>query len=198
MSHYDLCKLTAKWTIKNRADVALFDYQSWATNEFPDCLSFSGFHTWLYEIKVSREDFLKDKKKEARIIGTSKERYAYEWEIARRKSAYEAEVKIKNFQGGFHDFIKKYFPKNLIVEEAEHARLGKYRFYVCPAELIKIEEVGHWGLLWFKNGRFTMKKESATFKRSMMEEQSILVHAIRKLKHGSNDQVLTKYFNKIL
>lgn len=65
MTHSELCKATAERFIKNGM-LALYEYQSYATSEFPDVLVVGNGWTTLYEIKTSRSDFLADAKKDAR------------------------------------------------------------------------------------------------------------------------------------
>jgi len=59
ITHYDLCKKTAERFLK-LSWVVLYEYQSYATNEFPDVITFKNGMTFLYEIKVNRQDFLND------------------------------------------------------------------------------------------------------------------------------------------
>ena len=63
-AHYDLCQLTAKRFLKD-SKVVVFEYQSFATNEYPDVLCY-GKHTILFEIKVSKSDFKQDSEKRCR------------------------------------------------------------------------------------------------------------------------------------
>lgn len=65
MNHKELCKITADWAIKN-AFIALYEYQSYATSEFPDVFVVGSIYTTLYEIKTSRADFISDAHKDAR------------------------------------------------------------------------------------------------------------------------------------
>lgn len=65
MTHTELCLATAKHFLKD-AMVALYEYQSWTTGEFPDVLVFGANSSTLYEIKMSHSDFLADSHKDAR------------------------------------------------------------------------------------------------------------------------------------
>lgn len=65
MTHGELCKATAERFIKDGM-LALYEYQSYATGEFPDVLIVGNGWTTLYEIKTSRSDFLADSHKDAR------------------------------------------------------------------------------------------------------------------------------------
>ena len=68
MTHSELCKLTAKWALTPPAAdwLALYEYKSFASQEFPDVLTYSATGTRLYEIKMSHSDFLADLKKPSR------------------------------------------------------------------------------------------------------------------------------------
>lgn len=194
ISHYDLSKATAEWAIKS-SDIALFEYQSWASSEFPDCLVFHNHTTTLYEVKVSRPDFLRDREKPFRKLVGVTVMTAYYWEYAKKHE--HMGLKINNFKGTWWQFFEKYYPKNKIIQEEKKSALGRYRYYVCPAGLIDPGEVGDWGLYWFKNGRFTKKKESATFRRNMHAENAILVHALRKIKNEGDKRVLVKPYQRV-
>ena len=63
--HKELCEKTAHWVLKFSKVVA-YDYQSFASCEFPDVLAWNYGESTLYEIKVSLEDFLRDKEKRCR------------------------------------------------------------------------------------------------------------------------------------
>ena len=39
ITHFDLCKKTAEWQLP-KSKIVLFEYQSYATDEFPDVLCF--------------------------------------------------------------------------------------------------------------------------------------------------------------
>ena len=66
INHYELCKITAEWILK-KSKVVLYEYQSFATGEFPDVLSFQNGFTKLFEIKMDKQDFKKDQAKDCRI-----------------------------------------------------------------------------------------------------------------------------------
>lgn len=100
ISHFDLCKKTAEWVAK-KAKIAVYDYQSYATDEFPDCLSFDGSHSTLYEIKISRSDFLSDKKKDCRKQYKALRTKQYYWETKTGQllSYYEIKgLKVENIE----------------------------------------------------------------------------------------------------
>ena len=66
MTHTELCYLTAKRFIGEN-EIGLVEYQISGNDEHPDVLMYYGMHTNLYEIKLSRSDFLADKKKDCRF-----------------------------------------------------------------------------------------------------------------------------------
>lgn len=168
ISHYDLCKITAQRFLKE-SDIVLFEYQSFATGEFPDVLCFKNAFTKLFEIKVSRSDFLADAIKDSR-----------------RK--WKPKVGLYGNAGSL-DLIAK--APELYYIEAPH--LGLQRYYVCPSGIIKPDEVPDaWGLYWYSGGRFYQKKKSGKFRRNIHEEISILSHAFRKYHNGNGDNILVK------
>jgi hypothetical protein len=170
ISHFDLCKKTAEWCIK-KYNIAIYDYQSYATSEFPDVVCFKeGYSSILYEIKVSRNDFKSDSKKESRQNLRPVKKHI-------RKNKYSP--------GYYHVFSEK-------------PHIGAYRYYVCPAGLINPEDVKYFGLIWYneKNGRFIRKKDSEQFRRNIYAENNILVHAMRKLMNGVDTNIVFKKYNR--
>lgn len=109
MTHRELCYETAKKFVKT---LAIYE-STCSMMEKPDVLNFSSnAKTELYEIKMSRSDFLRDKDKDSR----------------------------------------------------DYALFGDKRYYVCYGDFIKPEELPEgWGLYWYINGRFHLKKESLDF-----------------------------------
>lgn len=172
MTHYELCKLAAEWQLK-KSMVVLYEYQSYATGEFPDVLCFKNGYTRLYEIKVARQDFLKDSHKACRI----KTRIKYFPQASWNKIGLLAGIDWKQY--GLQEFYQEY------------PHLGRQRWYVCPSGLIAPEEIGNgWGLYWFKNGKFYEKKKSKSFKCNIYDELRILEHALRKYACEDNCNVL--------
>ncbi len=204
ISHFDLCKITAEWAVK-KAEVALFDYQSYSTGEFPDVLVFNGFHTDLYEIKVSRQDFLSDHKKDCRKkLKIDLGKLDYDWftqirRVNRRNwdskdpldPAHDYELYNKKVSSvDILEYIRDRFPHVVRVVEKECSHLGRFRYYVCPWGLIDKTEVRDWGLYWYKKGKFYKQKDSMPFKRSMGDELNILSHALRKERNVGNDRLI--------
>ena len=179
IGHYELCKITAERFIKE-SDVVLFEYQSYATEEFPDVLCFNGGYTTIFEIKVNYQDFLKDEKKECRI-------------------KYEMKYFTRWYLSKDYDRILKIAWNNPILQEfrQEAPHLGKQRYLVCPKDLIQPEKVNNgWGLYWW-NKKFYMKKESRIFRNDIHAELKILTHAMRKEQNGHGDNILVKPYRNI-
>jgi hypothetical protein len=173
LSHYDLCETTAKRYLKD-SSVVLYEYQNWVIGEFPDVLCYQRDKTVLYEIKVSKSDFLADSKKESRTKWKNRKGYFF-------RNAEEEELRWQVLA-----------PELMFIEKPH---LGKYRYYVCPVELIAPDEVPNgWGLIWFKNGRFYKKKESRKFVRNIHDEIRILTHAMRKYASGSGNNILVNTY----
>lgn len=182
ISHYDLCKLTAKRFLME-SEIVLYEYQSWACGEFPDVLCFNGWVTKLFEIKIDYQDFKKDKLKDCR-----REIDIKCWPSFRFKY-YGKQVKSIIFDDSRMDEL---------IKEAPH--LGRQRYYVCPKDLIQPEETGDWGLYWYYNNKFYKRKKSKQFKNAIHQEMNILSHAFRKYanngyKNISNtDNILIKEY----
>jgi len=175
MKHSALCKKTAQWASK-KAKVVLWEYQSFATNEFPDVLSFDGYSSTIYEIKVSRSDFRADAGKQARVRWKPKTA----WYYGGRTRTLEGEL-----------YLQAERPE-LYYIEAPH--LGAFRYYV--AEFFTREDaMSHprgWGFIRFSGSRFHVLRESAKFRRNLFEENSILTHALRAAMHGSRSNIIVK------
>lgn len=75
MTHKDLVEIGYRWILKNGGcGVALKELKS-LDREIPDVIGFSSYHSHVLECKVSRGDFLKDKKKPHREQGMGDYRY---------------------------------------------------------------------------------------------------------------------------
>ena len=105
MTHNELVDLSHKFVLKNMSCGFCCKEIKTTEKEIVDVLGFGAYnHSILIEIKVSRQDFLKDKNKPFR----------------------------KNPEQG----------------------VGKYRFYCCPKDLIKIEDLpNNWGLIYCENNK---------------------------------------------
>ncbi len=181
ISHFDLCKKTAEWAIKKN-DICLWEYATNWSYEQPDVLAYKYIHTTLYEIKVSRADFLKDKKKSCRqsLVDTKKTIKAYIF----NKSIWD-----QNKSRNIKELVTT---KNLIIKQQRH--LGRLRYYVCPSGMIQPEEVDYFGLYWYKNGRFFKKKESNRFIHDLKSEMALIIHALYKKNSVENTQLITRAY----
>ena len=180
MTHQELCRLTALMCSK-KFDAVLCDYQTMVSDEHPDVLAFNG-HSTLFEIKVSRQDFLKDSAKECR----KKYKMFYTY----------GNVNIKqNSIGNIIGISAETYKKICDPFYREYPHLGRYRYYVCEHGLISPDEIDSgWGLFWVKSGRFFKKKDSAKFRNNLFLENLLLVHAVKLLKNNryNTDKILAK------
>lgn len=173
ISHFDLCKLTAEKFLK-QSKIILYEYQSVAVNEFPDVLRFKNGNTFLYEIKVTKQDFKKDAQKECRQEKKIKFFPEYRWD--------KKNIVIKT------KFTQKYDIREFIIEKPH---LGNERYYVCPSGLIQPDEIQNgWGLYWYNGKTLRMKKESKSFRANKHAELRILEHAFRKYYSGNGNNIL--------
>lgn len=176
ISHYSLCEKTAGWAMrKYNGHISLWEYQNWVSGEHPDVLMYgSNGETYLFEIKISRADFLQDAKK-----------------IARKK--YKPKVGLYSRNVHVEAFLKAEAPE-LYYIEAPH--LGQRRYYVCPKGLIQPEEIPEgWGLYWFSGSRFSKKLDSKKWRNNVHVEKSLLTHAFRKYVSGHTSNILVKEYN---
>ena len=74
-THKDLVNIAYKWVLKNASCGVAFRELVSANSEIPDVIGFSSWESMVVEVKVSRTDFLKDKKKKHRSKGMGKRRY---------------------------------------------------------------------------------------------------------------------------
>jgi len=165
---------TAKRFLKG-SKVVVYEYQSYATTEYPDVLTFNNITT-LYEIKVDRADFIRDSAKECRIKYT---------------------MKYFGTLAGANDKIKKAafsFPQlQELIKEKSH--LGRKRYYVCPVGLIKPEEIKNgFGLYYYSGGKFRKVKESGTFRNDIFAEMALLAHAFRKYASGDGTNIMVNTY----
>ena len=167
MTHSDLCLLTARHFLKapGGSKLALYEYQGFATSEFPDVFLVGLGWTKLYEIKVSRSDFLADQKKECRkkhcvprFWGYGKsppERYLVQYPHLGSKRYYVCESGL-----------------------------------ITPEELPE-----GWGLYWVKGNRFLQKKESGNWRPNVHAERDIVTHAFRRFASGDTTGILVNAYS---
>lgn len=220
MTHSELCEITAKHFIK-KAIVALWEYQSAVTAEFPDVLVFGTSTSTLFEIKISHSDFLSDLHKDARTKWKTQGYLSminwwnfrpydsictkYKESITNNfcKKCDNFRGKSKKYSSREHGEVEgvrcafdggakiKWIQNNPELYYIEKPHLGNKRYYVCEKGLILPKEIPNgWGLYWYNNGRFCLKKESGKFKVNMYDERNIAVHAIKKIANGNSSNII--------
>ena len=186
ITHYELCRLTAEWGMnKFKAWVGFWEVNTTFYNENPDVLLYREGETTLFEIKVSRPDFLSDKKKESRIKKKLPKFFAWNYNEYHRLNKEQKKKWKKD----------KFLHDKLFIEKPH---LGASRYYVCPEGLITIEDIKDrgWGLYWFKNGRFFLKKKSEKFQSNKHKEMMFLELGMRKLHEGHDENIIIKAYKK--
>lgn len=205
MTHTELCKATAEWAITPPgADwLALYEYQSFASTEFPDVLTYYNNRTTLYEIKISRSDFIADPKKESREL-----RGYYRTYSGIRTHTVELYKEARRKEKAL--YIDKRCARKLESIEAYHQiwcnqdktykqwpHLGQLRYYVCVEGLIDKSELPNgWGLIYFKEpNKFKRIVESGQFRADMNTERAIIAHALRGYASGNKSNILVRTYD---
>lgn len=75
MTHKQLVDIAYKWVLKNGSVGIAFKELKSLSDEIPDVIGFGGWQSVLIECKISRSDFLSDKKKPHRSKGMGDWRY---------------------------------------------------------------------------------------------------------------------------
>lgn len=143
MKHSELVEIAYGWVLRNAGCGFAFKELRTTASEIPDVIGFGVCRSVVVEAKVSRADFLKDKKKFCRTVGKG---------------------------------------------------VGKYRFYICPEGLIKVEELpAGWGLIYVNekgrarcvNNPYNSKGGNIwynnPFEVDLEEESRIMYSALRRL-----------------
>ncbi len=146
VSHKTLCRIAAKWlrnSCKERCPVVFVELVT-AAFETPDVFGCNSSNSIVIEVKRSRSDFLRDKKKFFRL-----------------------------------------YPE---------MGVGDFRYYLCPNEIIKPDDVPEkWGLIWVgENQKCKVVKEILTgninsqnphrFEKNARNERAIMYSALRRLQ----------------
>jgi len=200
VTHPELCELTARWAIKKkRAKVVLWEYQNLITGEFPDVLTFGSFDTTLYEIKMSRADFLADAKKDSRV----------RYRIKHYESLHMQTERIRDDEnGGYLRIGKREVLKLKSIQRStwpelqafrsERPHLGAHRYFVCMDGLILKNEVYHgWGLIYFKEGKFRVVQQSQRFRANVHAERNLAAHALYLYAGGVTQNIIVKAFDRV-
>lgn len=95
-------------------------------------------------------------------------------------------------------YQKKSIHRGLEIIDTLYYSIGESRYYVCPADLIQIDDLPEgWGLIWYKNNKFYMKRMSEKFKRNIGLESRLLINALKRVNEERLDNVIIKaYLNK--
>jgi hypothetical protein len=177
LSHFDLCKAVAE-KVARKAWVTLYEYQSYATGEFPDVLTFDNSGTTLYEIKTSHSDFLADARKDARRKWRPKLGLFY---YPGHPATEKAEVRLKA------EFPDLYY--------IESPHLGGERYFVCEQGVIDKSEIPEgWGLIYFKAGKMFRKVDSKRWRADVRQERNILAHSLRRFASGDHTGILVNTY----
>lgn len=75
MTHKELVEISYRWILKNGGMSIAFKELKSMASEIPDVIGFNGWESAVIECKVSRSDFLKDKKKSHRSKGMGNWRF---------------------------------------------------------------------------------------------------------------------------
>lgn len=199
LTHKELSLKTASWALTPPAAdwMALYEYQSYVSQEFPDVLTFNGNITTLYEIKTSYLDFLADKKKECRITnGKYHSFYNVFSHLSSLKRRKDLSTKDKHL-------IKRLELTCHIIEGARKTyqqlpHLGMYRYFVCEPDIIPINELPEgWGLFYYQNNKFLKKRDSGIWKPNVKLERDLLVHAFRRFASGNSSGILVNTYDYV-
>ena len=101
----------------------------------------------------------------------------------------------KDWKKTFRIYCKSVYHRNRLVVDTLDYSLGRLRYYVCPAGLIQIDELPFgWGLIWYNNNRFYLKKKSELFKNNKGLENRLLINAIKRVNENRKESVLIKEY----
>ena len=99
----------------------------------------------------------------------------------------------RDWQKPHRIYCKSFYHNNRLIIDTFEYSLGRCRYYVCPAELIQIDELPQgWGLIWYKNNRFYLKKKSELFKNNKGLENRLLINAIKRVNENRKENILIK------
>lgn len=165
--HTELCFLTAEKYIKQ---VALVEYKCLTVSEQPDVLIFNSYNeTTLYEIKMSKQDFLRDKKK-----------------------PFRKQVKIEYYKSGEINNIK-------IIHTSEGSLGDYRYYVCPSKMLDVNDLPDGWGLIWcdIPHKAFRIIHKSEKFKCNKGLELRLLTNALRRLAEGLTKNILTNAYKEV-
>ena len=149
MTHNEIQYIGAKWLKRHKRNLVVHNCPYVAENlvtlngtgETPDIIGWNYCNSTMIEVKRTRQDFLKDKKK-----------------FFRENSTYS---------------------------------MGNYRLYLCPIDLININEIPEkWGLLYIdESGKIEIMVNPEKQDSYYTAEISMLLSIIRRLRNGENKLV---------
>ena len=172
MTHAELCLHTAQRFMKASGGpkIALYEYQSFASAEFPDVLVFYYGHSVLFEIKTSYADFRNDCKKECR-----KKYYPQRW---------------LGYRAGVDNKID--IPDLFLIQKPH---LGNFRYFVCEPNIIPVDEVPEgWGLYYVQGKKFILIKDSDKWRPDIHVERDLLINSFRRYANGDTTGILINTF----
>ncbi|GHT87223.1 hypothetical protein FACS1894137_14120 [Spirochaetia bacterium] len=195
ITHSELCLKTAQ---RFAEKVALYEYKSYVSQEEPDVLAYGFNGTTLFEIKMSLSDFNADKYKDCRV-----KYHVPHWA---GQLYYSTKIRSPTIDRMAAEQSEKTGGKKIVFEciqgkpeafliEREH--LGNRRYFVCPDKLIPVEKLPEgWGLYYYKNGKFYLKKGSKPFRSNLRKENHLLIHAMRRYGSGDSTGIIINTYNK--
>jgi len=140
-THKEITVIATKWLKKHRNNIVIPNCRTVASEissnvnsgEIPDLIGWCSWTSILIEVKISRNDFLKDNKKLFRKMPT--------------------------------------------------LGMGEFRYFICPKDLIKIEEIPEdWGLLYFdENEEIKTEKLAKRQKANLEGERTILLSLLSRV-----------------
>lgn len=138
VTHRELCLIGAKWLRNKQREKYIIVEIELANCEQPDIFAFGSWYSKMIEVKVSRADFLSDKKK---------------W-----------------------------------FRQQPEKGVGQLRYYLCPKDLIRPEEIPtNWGLLYFDGKDIEPIVKAEIQQANPMAEMKIAASILRR----------EGYYNKI-
>jgi len=185
--------------------IALYEYQSYATAEFPDVLIVGNCWTILFEIKTSRSDFLADANKSARrkwdpkgyaqIVNYKRIRSCGSFcpipkhgiiSIAECKNCDYYEGKTKHYNKQYQEAeavkctynsgaILKWISENPELYYIEKPHLGNKRYFVCADEIIRPDDLPEGWGLYWYNGGKFFLKQESKKWRSNVFEERNII-----------------------
>ena len=158
-------------------------------------------HTELCQLTAKR--FLKDIALiEYKCTVMSEEPDVLVYDSYARTTLYEIKMSRadywKDWEKPHRIYKRKSIHKDLEIIDTLYCSIEECRYYVCPADIIQLEDLPEgWGLIWYKNNKFYLKRTSKKCKRNIGLESRLLINALKRVNEGRLDNVIIKaYLNK--